>query len=173
MLWCRYCRIVAADLIAYLHAWQEEGELSAAPPGTCHALLELLCLQQLTADGSQEVRGVAHVAYERSHDVIVIKGYQFQRAKIVAALALGVMLYHEPDLGDFVEANLEPLLANVRQLLTLGSALARLAGITMLADLARLSQRARPVILQVNSVFQVILRQTNFVPCSTRGAEVS
>ena len=140
---------MAADLLAYLHAWQEGDELSAAPIGTCHALLELLCLQQLTADGSQEVRGVAHVAYERSHDVIVIKGYQFQRAKAVAALALGVMLYHEPDLGDFVGANLEPLLANVRQLLTLGSGFARLAAVTVLADLARVSQRVRPIILLV------------------------
>ena len=61
------------------------------------------------------------------------------------------MLYHEPDLGDFVGATLEPLLANVRQLLTLGSPFARLAAVTFLADLARVSQRARPVILLVRS----------------------
>lgn len=145
----RYCRIIAADLLAYLHAWQEPAEPSATPTGTCEALLELLCLQQLNGESSSELRGVAHVAYERNHDVIVIKGYPFQRAKVVAALALGVMMYHEPGVNVFIEENLSAYLTNLRQLLLSGGGFGCLAAVAVLADLTRLSQRVRSIILQV------------------------
>ena len=39
---------------------------------------------------------VAHLAYERNEDVIVMKGYKFARAKVASAAALACMaLAHE------------------------------------------------------------------------------
>lgn len=146
---CRYCRIVAADLLGNLFCWQGGDLLREAPEGTRLALLDLLCLQSAQKSVYQDLNSVAHVAYERSQDVIVIKGYQFQRAKVVAALALGVVLLHEPLPSRFVEENLSALLDSLRQLMLIGSPYARLAAIAVIADLARASDRARELILLV------------------------
>ena len=89
------------------------------------------------------------MAYERNHDVIVIKGYQFQRAKVVAALALAVMLYHEPEVDDIIHDHIGVILSHLRQLLRTGGGFACLAAACVLADLTRLSPRVRTLILQV------------------------
>ena len=116
------------------------------------ALLDLLCLQSAQGDVYQDIGSVAHVAYERSQDIIVMKGYQFQRAKVVAALALGVLLSHETQSAIFVEDNIQALLVNLRRLMTMGSPFARTIAVAVIADLARASDRARELILMVGFI---------------------
>lgn len=45
---------------------------------------------------------VAHLAYERNEDVIVMKGYKFARAKIAAAAALACMALASEDAATII-----------------------------------------------------------------------
>ena len=64
------------------------------------ALVALLCLQH--SHGTLEEVGddVAHLAYERSQDVIVMKGYKFARAKVAATAALGIVSLLDPQVQN-------------------------------------------------------------------------
>ena len=44
---------------------------------------------------------VAHLAYERNEDVIVMKGYKFARAKVAAAAAFGCMALVDERVASF------------------------------------------------------------------------
>ena len=99
---------------------------------------------------------VAHVAYERSHDVIVMKGYPFLRAKVVAANALGVMLAHDPGAPALAAANLLLLSNQLQAMLSQGSDHVRLVAIAAVIDIAQTSEAAREVLAQVNGLLQTL-----------------
>lgn len=120
------------------------------------SLLALLCLQEMRGEEVQIGSTVAHVAYERSHDVIVMKGYPFLRAKIVAANALGVMLAHDPG-ADVAAADLELLGTQLRAMLSLGSDYVRLVAIAAIIDVAQTSEAAREILAQVYSLHRTHL----------------
>jgi hypothetical protein len=146
---CRYCRIVAADLLAHLFSNQQDGKKTVPPSGMYESLLALLCLQEMRGEEVKIGSCVAHVAYERSHDVIVMKGYPFLRAKVVAANALGVMMAHDLGAPAIAAANLELLGTQLRSMLCLGSEYVRLVAIAAIIDVAQTSEAARESLAQV------------------------
>jgi len=146
---CRYCRIVAADLLAHLFSHQPSGKTTGALSGTYESLLALLCLQEMREEEIQSGNCVAHVAYERSHDVIVMKGYPFLRAKVVAANALGVMLALDRGPPAIATASLALLGNQLQAMLSLGSDHVRLVAIAAIIDVAQTSEAAREILAQV------------------------
>ena len=103
-------------------------------------LIELLNLRQLAKGISEEqVLEVAHLSYERSHEVIVMKGYRFHRAKLIAALAIGNLSFRlSEDQLPGLEALLE-IRNELRTMLTSSLQIFRTAAAAAIADLCRSS----------------------------------
>lgn len=147
---CRYCRIVAADLIALLSSdgpTQQEVLIATAE---LRALVSLLCLQH--ARGTlEDVDGeVAHLAYERSQDVIVMKGYKFARAKLAATAAIGAIVLHAPEAAGVVLQE-GAVAEELCEMLASGRSQVRLVAAAAVADLSHVSVEARQAFLQVRT----------------------
>ncbi|KAK9812888.1 hypothetical protein WJX72_005286 [[Myrmecia] bisecta] len=89
-----YCRIVAADILACLAT--DTGHCPMiVQSGAVPRLLDLLCLKH-NSGMLEGVRGaVMHMAYERGDNVIVMKGYKFAKAKLVALSAIACLADQE------------------------------------------------------------------------------
>ena len=120
------------------------------------SLLALLCLQEMRSEEVHYDSCVAHVAYERSHDVIVMKGYPFLRAKVVAANALGVISAHDPEASALAAANLLLLSNQLQAMLAQGSDNVRLVAIAAVIDIAQTSEAAREILAQVNGLLKIL-----------------
>lgn len=137
---------MAADLIAHLGSDGPLDQQSLAAGDTLHALVALFCLQH-TQGTLEEVGGeIAHLAYERSQDVIVMKGYKFARAKIAAAAALGVVSVLDPGAAAAI-AREEPITDELCVMLLTGRSQVRLVAAAFIADLAGASADAKEALL--------------------------
>lgn len=87
---CRYCRIVAAEVLGRLSMeWSNREHIQQA--GAVIPLLHLLRLKHSPGMLDSVEGAVHHLAYERGEDVIVMKGYKFAKAKTAAATTLGCL----------------------------------------------------------------------------------
>ncbi|KAK9794963.1 hypothetical protein WJX73_006109 [Symbiochloris irregularis] len=141
-----YCRIVAAEVLALLLAAAPLGGLAQAAEAL-DPLAALLTLQHRPGAIEESHPPVAHLAYERNEDVIVMKGYKFARAKGAAAAAIGCMAAVDERVAEY--AIQEPAIVEqlVAMLQSRSGCACRTAAAT-LADLAMVSRESCEALIQ-------------------------
>lgn len=150
MLMCRYCRIVAADLLLRLAVDPDFTDVGLSGTNCIKPMLELLQLQQVAQDVQEEqVLEVAHLAYERSHEVIVMKGYRFHKAKLVATLAIGHLSHQFPQTLAPAADQLTAMTADLKAMLRSPVQTFRSAAAAALADLCSSSIDVARTLIQV------------------------
>ena len=96
-----------------------------------------------------EILDVACLAYERSHDFVVMKGYKFHRARVLATLALGHFSFEAPrTLLPEVEEQ-RRLVLSLKTMLRYGPLSVQASASAAIVDLCRSSRDFVGVLTQV------------------------